>query len=149
MASIYKHILVATDGTELASKAVEQAGALARLAGADLSVVYVTSAPPTFYASEIGWSVPADIYDEISVGHAKMAQQIFDNADKLAGVPIKQTVHIEDSGAAEGILEAAQKVGADLIVMASHGHRGIDRLILGSQAARVLSHSTLPVLIVK
>jgi nucleotide-binding universal stress UspA family protein len=58
-----------------------------------------------------------------------------------------QTVHVPDHHPAEGILEAAKTRGCDLIVMASHGRRGVSRLLLGSQANRVVTHSTLPVLI--
>jgi nucleotide-binding universal stress UspA family protein len=57
------------------------------------------------------------------------------------------TVHAKDQFPAEGILETANKNHCDLIVMASHGRRGLGRLLLGSQAVRVLTHSTVPVLI--
>jgi nucleotide-binding universal stress UspA family protein len=57
------------------------------------------------------------------------------------------TVHAKDQYPADGILDTAKKSGCDLIVMASHGRRGLGRLLLGSQAVNVLTHSSLPVLI--
>ena len=57
------------------------------------------------------------------------------------------TLHVTDRFPAEGILEAATNIGADLIVMASHGRRGLAKFLLGSQATEVLTHSTVPVLI--
>jgi len=145
----YRTILAATDGTELANRAVKQAAELAKVFGASLSLVTVSEPPPVFAAAEIGWSLPATVYDEIDAANAAAAKKTFADATALIDVPLKETLHIENAGAADGIIDAATKIGADLIVMGSHGHRGINRLILGSQAARVLSNATIPVLIVK
>ena len=82
---------------------------------------------------------------------AEAAAKILKHATDIAhrkGV-IVTTHHIADALPADGILDAAQKDGCDLIVMASHGRRGISKLILGSQAQEVLSRSSVPVLICK
>lgn len=145
----YKTILVACDGTELAKEAVAQASAIAKAFGSTLSVVTVSEPPPTFASSEVGWSVPASVYEEIHAANSVAAQKIFAGARATSSVPIKDAIHVENSGAAEGIVDTAKKIGADLIVMGSHGYRGLSRLILGSQATKVLTHSSIPVLIVK
>jgi nucleotide-binding universal stress UspA family protein len=145
----YRTILAAVDGTELATRALQRAASIAEALGASLSIVTVSSPPPSFASSEIGWSVPASVYEQIRAASAAAAQKLFADARANSTVPLKETIHVESSGAAEGILDAAGKLGADLIVMGSHGHRGINRLILGSQAAKVLSQSEISVLIVK
>lgn len=145
----YKTILLASDGSELAKSAARHAGELAKLTGASLSVVTVSSSQPAFAAAEIGWSLPVDVYERIREADAAAAVQIFEQTQAASGVKLKEKVHLEDVSPADGILEAAQKLGADLIVMGSHGYSGLNRLLLGSQAAKVLSHSPIPVLIIK
>jgi len=145
----YKTILVACDGTDLANEAVVQASSVAQAFGSTLSVITVSEPPPTFASSEIGWSVPATVYEEIHTANSVAAKKIFAGAREISSVPIRDAIHVENSGAAEGIVDTAKKIGADLIVMGSHGYRGLSRLILGSQATKVLAHSSVPVLIVK
>lgn len=145
----YKTILVACDGSELAKEALTHASAIAQAFMATLSVVTVSEPPPAFASSEIGWSVPATVYEEIHAANVAAAKKIFAISRELSPVPIKDTIHVENSGPAEAIVETAVKIGADLIVMGSHGYRGLHRLILGSQATKVLTHSKVPVLIVK
>lgn len=145
----YKTILLASDGSDLAKSAARHAGDLARMTGASLSVITVTSSQPTFAAAEIGWSLPVDVYERIKDADATAAKQIFEQAEAASGITLKDKLHVDDRSPADGILEAAEKIGADLIVMGSHGYSGLNRLLLGSQAAKVLSHSTAPVLIVK
>jgi len=145
----FRNILVASDGSDLANRAVQQAGEIAGKLGARLSVVTVSAPPPSFAPSEIGWSVPATVYDELKAANAASAKQIFAKAASASPAPITDTIHAESPSPAEGILQAANELGADLIVMGSHGHKGINRLLLGSQATKVLSLATMPVLIVK
>ncbi|MET3925080.1 universal stress protein [Devosia sp. 2618] len=145
----YKTILVASDGSELAKRAVVQAGAIAKALGASLSVVTVSSPPPTFAAAEIGWSVPPNVFDQIHAANDAAASKIFAQAKVASGIAISKSVHFQNASPADGIIETAKQLGADLIVMGSHGHSGLNRLLLGSQATKVLAHSTVPVLIVK
>jgi nucleotide-binding universal stress UspA family protein len=145
---MYQSIVVAADGSTLSERAVASAGALAKALGAKLTMVTVTEQMPTFAAAEIGWSVPATVYDDIRRANSDRAKTILRAAQGISGIDA-DAVHIEEQVPYQGILDAAGRVEADLIVMGSHGHRGIERLILGSQAAKVLSLATIPVLIVK
>jgi nucleotide-binding universal stress UspA family protein len=144
---MYKHILIATDGSALAEKAVATGLALAKELHARATAVTVSvpwAAARTCHGSVV---VPFDAYEN-AAGEA--ASKTLTCVSKLAkDLNIEcTTVHLKDQ-AAEGILEAAKDRGCDLIVMASHGRRGLSRLLLGSQAAQVLSNSSVPVLICK
>lgn len=145
----YKTILVASDGSTLAKRAVEHASEMAKLTGAQLSVVTVSNPPPTFSAAEIGWSVPGNVYEQIAAADKATAEQIFAQAKSASAVALASTLHIRNDSPAAGIMEAAQTLAADLIVMGSHGHSGLNKLLLGSQATKVLALATCPVLIVK
>lgn len=143
---MYKHILVATDGSELAGKAVAHGLALTKALGARVTAVTVTEPWTAAAPGEVGIVVPADEYEGYAAAHARRILGQVKEAAEKEGVAC-DTLHVPDRFPAEGILEAAKKVGADLIVMASHGRRGVIRILLGSQAAQVVSHSTIPVLI--
>jgi nucleotide-binding universal stress UspA family protein len=143
---MYKHILIASDGSELAQKAVEQGLALAKVLDAKVLAVTVTEPLSMVAPGEVALAFPIDEYEK---GVAATAAEILSGvaeAAKVAGVPC-ETLHIKDSYPAEGIVEAAGQHSCDLIVMASHGRRGLRRLVLGSQANEVVTHSTIPVLI--
>ena len=145
---MYTHLLIATDGSNLAEKAVAQAVALAKELGAKASIVTVSEPLPSVLMGGATSAFPVEFYhsavrtnaDEILARAAMIAKQ--------KGVPC-ETVHITDHFPAEGIIETAQAKECDLIVMASHGRRGLAKLFLGSQAIRVLNSSTVPVLICK
>ena len=143
---MYKHILIATDGSELAGKAVATGFDLARQLAAQVTVVTVTEPWTAFVTSETTFGFPVDEYEKTA---NESASRILSGASKLARKADIHcaTVHAKDQFPAEGILEAANKNHCDLIVMASHGRRGLGRLLLGSQAVRVLTQSTVPVLI--
>ena len=146
---MYRHILIATDGSELAGHAVIQGLALAKDLGALVTAVNVTEL----------WSV-MDMADRAKLGESHPTIE-FEAREKARATEILadvkaaatklgvrcETLHIPDSRPATGILNAAKEHSCDLIVLASHGRRGIGRLILGSQAAEVVAGSTLPVLI--
>jgi nucleotide-binding universal stress UspA family protein len=117
---VFKHILIATDGSELAERAAWQGIELARIHGAD----YEKSAIDTA---------------------ASILPRIVEMA-KSAGVQC-QTVHVMDHFPDEGIIAAAKDNACDVIVMASHGRRGLARFLLGSVASRVVALSPVPVLI--
>ncbi len=149
--SRFTHILAATDGSPLATMALGRAVTLAADANAALTIVTVSEPLPTFDTGEIGWSLPADALTRIRDDDAARSRAILKAAAASAhehGIAAR-TVHVPDQGAAQGIIETARTSGADLIVMASHGRRGFNRLLLGSQAAKVLALSDVAVLIAK
>jgi nucleotide-binding universal stress UspA family protein len=142
---LYKHILIATDGSELAGKAVAAGFELGRELGAQVMVVTVTE-PWTAVVTGEGFAFPVEEYERSA---DENAARILSGMAKLARkADIRcATLHAKDQHPAEAILEAAKKNGCDLIVMASHGRRGLGRLLLGSVAMKVLTHTTVPVLI--
>jgi nucleotide-binding universal stress UspA family protein len=143
---MYKHILIATDGSELAGKAVAAGFGLARELGAQVTAVTVTEPWTAFVTGEAGFGFPVDEYEKSA---NESASRILSGVSKLARKADVHctTMHTKDQFPAEGILETANKSGCDLIVMASHGRRGLRRLLLGSQANKVLTHSPIPVLV--
>jgi nucleotide-binding universal stress UspA family protein len=145
---MYKHILIATDGSELAHKAVVHGFAIAKALGAKVTVVTVTEPWTAVVPGEMGMAFPIDEYEK---GAAENAGNILSTIKREAdttGVAC-ETVHMADQFPADGIIATAKDKGCDLIVMASHGRRGISRLLLGSQANQVVVHSTVPVLVVR
>nr|WP_295890497.1 universal stress protein [uncultured Devosia sp.] len=149
---MYTRIVVGIDGSELATKALHHALTLAKATGARLFLVNSTepsvliTAGAEFMAVDTG-AIVADL-EEIK---AKSAQATLASAEALvAGEGLSAgKIHVPASIAADAILKTAEEQGADLIVMGSHGRRGLGRLLLGSQAAEVLARTTIPVLVVK
>ena len=147
---MYKRILVATDGSKLSEKAVEHGLKLADLTGAELVAVKVVPRYPQTYF-EGGVALAA-------VEVAKIEKQWNDealeavNAVKAAGqlhnVKVKATT-VKSDLIAEALIAAAKRHKCDLIVMASHGRRGLKRLLLGSETQQVLTHSHIPVLVLR
>jgi nucleotide-binding universal stress UspA family protein len=148
---MYKNILIATDGSEFANAAVTHGLELAKSVGASATLVTITelwSALEMAQKAKVGSVHPTEDYEATATETAK---KILEGAEKIAidhGV-ICETIHIKDKHPAEGIIETAQSKGSDLIVMASHGRRGIQKILLGSVANEVLTHSKIPVLIIK
>jgi nucleotide-binding universal stress UspA family protein len=145
--TMYKHILLPTDGSELAHKAVRQGLELAKALNAKVTAVTVSGPWPV---GEVGGvvAVPIAEYDSAVAKDAKRVLQAVSDLAAEIGVACT-TVHVPNQHPAEGIIEQANAMGCDLIVMASHGRRGIAKFLLGSQAARVLAYSAVPVLICK
>ena len=148
---MYQRILIATDGSDLADRAVAHGVALAKELKVPICVVTVTEAWSAFQLAEmsrIGERDPIARYEEMA---AAAASNILGKAEQLAkaeGVAC-ETLHVQDQHPAEGIIAASTDKGCDLIVMASHGRRGLNRLLLGSQAHEVLTRSKVPALIVR
>jgi nucleotide-binding universal stress UspA family protein len=143
---MYAHILVATDGSELAQRAVEQGLALAKVLGSAVTAVTVTEPWTAAVSGEWAVAFPVEEYEKASAANA---EKILDGVQQAAvrlGVTC-DAVHVKDQYAAEGIVEEAKARNCDLIVMASHGRRGIAKFVLGSQATRVLAHTSVPLLI--
>jgi len=145
---MYKHILIASDGSDLAAKAVTHGLALAKAVGAKATVITVSEPWAAIAPGEVGMAFPIEDYEKGAADNAERILSAATEAAKAAGVACA-TQHVKDRFPAEGIIEAAKTSGADLIVMASHGRRGVSRLLLGSQANRVVTHSEVPVLIVR
>ncbi len=143
---MYAHILIATDGSELAEKAVEQGLTLAKTLGSKATAITVTEPWTAAVSGEWAVALPAIEYEKVA---AINAQKILDRVSEAArriGIAC-ETVHVKDQFPAEGIVEEAKARGCDLIVMSSHGRRGLVKFVLGSQANRVLTHSTIAMLI--
>lgn len=142
---MYKNILVPTDGTEFCERAVRHGIQLAKQVGAKVTGVTVVTPMRTSIAT----SLPADMLDEIAERIAKSTQKalltVADTA-KAAGVAC-ETVVVRDGQPYQGIIDTAKAHGCDLIVMASHGRRGISAVMVGSETQKVITHSTFPVLV--
>lgn len=150
---MYKHILIATDGSELANVGLVHGLALAKEKKAKVTVVTIT---PMWSAIEMARLTEQQQHKFEAIQHfediaASSAKTILDAAAKKAKQAdvACELVHISDRHPAEGIVGVAESKGCDLIVMASHGRRGIGRLVLGSVANEVLSHCKVPALIVR
>ncbi len=147
---MYRKILVATDGSSLSKKAVNQAIALAQLMGAELVAFKVVPRYPQSYF-EGGVALAASEVSRIEKQWADHGQAVVDAVAKSAkakGVAVKAVIAKSDL-VSEAVIAAAKKNKCDLIVMASHGRRGIKRLLLGSETQQVLTHSHIPVLVLR
>jgi nucleotide-binding universal stress UspA family protein len=147
---MYTRILVATDGSTLSKKAITSAIALAALSGAELVAVKVT---PRYPQSYFEGSLPLNQTEvsKIEKQWADDAQKMLDTvvkAGKAKGVSVKPVV-VKSDIVSDAIIATAKKQKADLIVMASHGRRGIKRLLLGSETQQVLTHASVPVLVLR
>jgi nucleotide-binding universal stress UspA family protein len=143
---VYKHLLIATDGSELAQKAVDQGFALAKTLNAKATVIKVTPSWISIVTGRPALTLPRANYNKLVAEDAWKILSTVDDAAKKTDVTC-DTLHVKDRFPAEGIIETANARGCDLIVMASHGRRGLGRLILGSQANEVVTQSTIPVLV--
>jgi nucleotide-binding universal stress UspA family protein len=145
---MYKRILIPTDGSDFAERAVSHGVALAKALGAQIVGLNVTQPLHTGTPRAL---IPPDIAALIRSETAKLADEhlcTLEQASTDAGVAV-ETVRESRDHPWEGILHTATEKECDLIVMASHGRSGVKALILGSQAQKVLTHSTIPVLVVR
>ncbi len=147
---MYKRILVATDGSKLSDLAVEHALRLADVTGAEVVALKVVPRYPQTYF-EGGVALAPEEIQKIEQQWHNEAQEVV-NAIKAQGQ--KLTVKVKAVTAksdliAEAIIAAAKRHKVDLIVMASHGRRGLKRLLLGSETQQVLTHSHIPVLVLR
>jgi nucleotide-binding universal stress UspA family protein len=148
---MYKRILIATDGSELANRALSHGIALAKVSKAPISVVTVTNIWSAFEMAhnyDRGKKTPIADYEALAAAAAKRILDMAAESSKAQGVDCT-LIHVPDQHPAEGIIATAKEIGADLVVMASHGRRGVNRLLVGSQANEVVTHSKVPVLIVR
>ena len=144
---MYKRILLPTDGSEITEKALQSAIGLARLTGGEIAVLSVKDPFPYSAISEMQPVPPQEFYDAQERIASARVKAAVDSA-RAAGVEC-QGHTVEALHPWEAILEHAKTQGCDLIVMASHGRRGFSALLLGSETQRVLTHCSLPVLVVR
>lgn len=143
---MYGRILIATDGSELSNKAVDQGLALAKAVGAKVTILRVTSQPAPMVYEGIVVALPVEeIADEIAKNVEKYFVTLRAKASNI-GVDA-ETIQIENDFPWQVIIDTARDKGAALIVMASHGRRGLSAVLLGSETQKVLTHSTIPVLV--
>jgi nucleotide-binding universal stress UspA family protein len=143
---MYKHVLIATDGSEVGDKAVKQGLDVAKAFNAKVTAVKVTEMWSALDVAGKDGLVRIEAYEAAAKKAADKILAAVGEAAKAAGVTC-QIVHVPDSAPAEGILATAQSRGCDLIVMGSHGRKGLNRLLLGSQAHNVLSQADISVLV--
>lgn len=144
---MFKHILLASDGSEAAAHAARMAVDLARTHGARLSVVYVVDPYPYLgigEANPLGFQAYMGAAQEIA---ARVFAEVTQQATQ-AGVAVS-THLVENVQAHKGIIEAAAAGAADLIMLGSHGRSGLERLVLGSVAGKVVAQSPRPVLVTR
>lgn len=147
---MYKKILVATDGSTLSKKAVASAISLAASLGAELVALKVVPRYPQSYF-EGGLALQADEVSRVEQQWTLDGQAIVDAVEKIAaakGVTTK-ALTVKSDLVSDAIIATAKKQKCDLIIMASHGRRGIKRLLLGSETQLVLTHSHTPVLVLR
>ena len=147
---MYRRILIATDGSALSKKAVRSSIELAAAIGAELVALYVVPRYPTAYF-EGGITIPAADIARTEKQWADRGQVVVDSvrdAAQAAGVKVK-TVLARSDMVAESIMATVRKHKCDLVVMASHGRKGIKRILLGSETQQVLTHSSVPVLVLR
>ena len=147
---MFTRIMLATDGSKLSQKAVKSAIDMASKFNAELVAVKVIPRYVQTYFE--GSFTVADIdVKSIEAQWAAGAQQVLDKISSSAaakGVSVKTSV-IKSDDISDGLVKAANKMKVDLIVMASHGRKGVKRLLLGSETQNVLTHSEVPVLVLR
>jgi nucleotide-binding universal stress UspA family protein len=143
---VYRHILIATDGSVLSEQAIRKGVAFAKTVGANVTVVTVSETYHTFALDPLMIADTAETYDRDcelrAARYLKPAQDAaYDHGVSYHGV------HVFADHPWEAIIDTATKSGCDLIFMASHGRKGVSGLLLGSETVKVLTHCSIPVLV--
>jgi len=147
---MYTDILLSTDGSDLARKGVKHGLALAKALNTKVTVITVTDPLPVidFVSGHAGGGISQQDWDAAC---KLRAGKVLDEARAIAeqiGISV-ELLHVSDAHPATAIIETAKSRGCDLIVMASHGHRGVRKLLLGSQTSEVLADGSMLVLVVR
>jgi nucleotide-binding universal stress UspA family protein len=143
---MFKTILVPTDGSDLSEKAVQGAIELAGLAGGRIIAISVAEPYPFTPSVEGAFAPDLNLYEKQMQKFAEMhVQKVADTAAK-AGVPCETHV-VQSFNPYEEIVKAATQYRCDVILMASHGRKGLNKLFIGSETQKVLAHSTVPVMV--
>ena len=143
---MFRHILIPTDGSDLSRKAVIYGVQLAKLSGARVTALTLSEPYRVASMDAVLVSVGEDEYEEESRKSADLALEQTRAIAKAAGVPCDTVNEVHDQPW-RAIIDVAHARECDLIVMASHGRRGMSALLLGSETVKVLTHSTIPVLV--
>ena len=147
---MYANILLSTDGSDVARKGVKHGIALAKALNAKVTVITVTEPPPVDLVSgHAGWIPPREMLDSFDAARKERVGEVLDEVRAMAeqiGISA-ELLHVPDAHPATAIIETAKSRGCDLIVMASHGRRGLRKLFLGSQTSEVLADGSVPVLV--
>jgi len=144
---MFKHLLVPVDGSDVSKKSLKKVAQLAIADKAAVTLVYVSDPmPPMVYSdSTMGYGITQKDHQKVCAAYA---QDVFKKAATALGANVKaKSLQVSNTNLSAGILDAAKKVKADVIVMASHKRTGIKGLLLGSETHEVIVHSTLPVLV--
>jgi nucleotide-binding universal stress UspA family protein len=141
---MYRNILIATDGSELATSAAKQGIALAKSMTAKVTAVNVSEPFHWFSPNMVADAQSA--YTQGTQQAASRALGIIADAAQAAGVAC-ETVHVEEERPYKAIIDTAKSKNCDLILMASHGRSGVSAVVLGSETVKVLTHSKIPVLV--
>jgi nucleotide-binding universal stress UspA family protein len=145
-AKLFKNILVPTDGSDLAAKAVEQAIIFAKEIGAKITAMKVTEPFHLLSVKPSQLEYTPIEYKRYAEAHAETVLGRIWAAANSAGVAC-EVLHVEHEQIYQAIIDAASARSCDLIVMASHGRRGVSAVVLGSETVKVLTHSKIPVLV--
>ncbi|MBL0122904.1 MAG: universal stress protein [Betaproteobacteria bacterium] len=145
---MFKNILVPTDGSKLSMKAVDKAIAFAKEIGATLTVLTVIPPYPVTPAGDgyVLEPITGDAWDKVMKDRADKILAAAEKRAKAKEFSV-QLLFVRSGLTYDGIIAAAKKRKCDLIVMASHGRRGLSALLLGSETTKVLTHSSIPVLV--
>ena len=149
---MYANILLSTDGSDVARKGVKHGIALAKAVNAKAIVITVTEPLEVDYGGGHagGWIPSPEEFDRFDAACKESAGKVLDEVRAMAeqvGIPA-EVLHLSNAHPATAIIETAKSRGCDLIVMASHGRRGLRKLLLGSQTSKVLADGSVPVLVV-
>lgn len=143
---MFKHVLIATDGSQLSESAAGQAIQLAKALGAHVTVITVSLPYRVFTADYVMLADTEDVYNEDRKNRAARDLATVRKAAEAAGVTCGE-LHVFHEQPYVAIIEVAEQRGCDLICMASHGRRGLTALVVGSETMKVLTHSRIPVLV--
>ena len=140
-----KHILIPTDGSDLSKEAVTYGISLAKAVNADVTAITVTV---PFHTYTLDSAMIEDTPESYKKRMTAFAAKCLDQVKDAARASVKcETIHVEHEHPYQAIIDTAKARGCDLIVMASHGRHGIAAIVLGSETVKVLTHSTIPVLV--
>jgi nucleotide-binding universal stress UspA family protein len=148
---MYANILLSTDGSDVAKKGVKHGIALAKALNAKATVISVTLEAHYGGGHDAGWIPSQEEFLRFDAACKESAGKVLGEARTIAeqnGITA-ELLHVPNAHPAAAIIETAKSRGCDLIVMASHGRRGIRKLLLGSQTSQVLADGSVPVLVVR
>ena len=148
---MFKHILIATDGSPLSRTAIDKGIELAGMSRASVVGIYVRPPMPLYLYSEGGSMIPPEVPAAYSARtKATAAGYLAEIATAAQKAKVAfEAIDVEDGSPADAILRVAGEKRCDLIVMASHGRKGLSRVLLGSETSKVLTHATQAVLVTR